>query len=685
MSPTASAARSLGFAALFLLAAVAGRLTIQEGTSFSLVWPAAGVAVVWFVAQRAAPWPALDWGLLVGITVAVNLATGAAIVPAVGFVVANAVQVRVFLAVFGRLRPDWRLGTAPPLGRQADLWRLLAATGACTVAGALIGPVVAGWYAGSWSWLAELVWLTRNGSSILLIGVLGLVLLDGAGLAERLRGLKLSGWAAVEFAALVACSIAAYVLAFAISHGLPLAFPLLLVTVWAGSRFPTTLVAVHGVVVGLLAVLFTLHDLGPFALVESPPLRALVAQAFVAMVAVLGPVLALGREERLALGRDLRAAAAASEAQAKLLSTIVDSISDALMVIGADGRILLRNPAAVSLFSGLARRSDFVGDNDEVVIAEPGGDPLTTADLPHAHALAGETVVGRDIAVRQPSAGIERILQVSAAPLPDDGAGRRAVVVYHDVTNDRRHRDELTAFAGVVAHDLLNPLTTVEGWTEALADTLDEHPEVPGARDCISRIRRGATRMRHLINDLLAYTTARDGALALARVSLAELVDEIVHARIDQATAAGLLPPRFAVGALHDVQADPVLARQLLDNLISNAIKYTAPGVVPHVTIGTEAVDDDRVRLCVADNGIGIPPGQHEAIFANFHRAHRDAGYAGTGLGLAICARIVERHGGTIMAADNPTGTGSRFVATLPAARGVKPPVRDVAATAVRR
>ncbi|GAA3395087.1 ATP-binding protein [Cryptosporangium minutisporangium] len=680
MSPAAALARSVGFACLFTLAAIGGRLTILEGASLSLVWPAAGVAVVWFVAQRGAPVPAVDWVLLVGVTLAVNLATGAAVVLAVGFVLANAVQIGVFLTLFGRLKPDWRRGDAPPLVRLGDLWRMIAATAASTVCGAIVGPTLASWYAGSWSWLGELVWLTRNISSILLIGILGLLLIGRVGVDERFRG-----WRLVELVALAVCSLAAYVVAFALPHGLPLAFPLLVVTVWAGARFPTPLVAVHGVVVGTVGVLFTLHGAGPFAAIESHPMRALVAQAFVAMVGVLGPVLALGRDEREALSQELRNAAAASAAQAKTLSTIVDSISDGLMVIGADGRILLRNPAAMNLFPGVSRRSEFVGDNSEIILAEPGGGPIDVADLPFTHALAGKTVVDRDLAVRQSATGIERIFQVSAAPLADDGSGRRAVVLYHDVTSDRRHRDELTTFAGVVAHDLLNPLTTVEGWTEALSELLAEHPEVPGARDGIVRISRGATRMRHLINDLLAYTTARDGALALARVSLDDLVDEIVSARIDQATAAGELPPRFSVGRLHDIEADPVLARQLLDNLISNAVKYTAPGTVPHVTIGTELLDDDRVHLTVTDRGIGIPPGQHEAIFANFHRAHRDAGYAGTGLGLAICARIVERHGGTIAASDNPSGPGARFTVTLPAARTPATGAAEPAAAAVGR
>jgi signal transduction histidine kinase len=125
--------------------------------------------------------------------------------------------------------------------------------------------------------------------------------------------------------------------------------------------------------------------------------------------------------------------------------------------------------------------------------------------------------------------------------------------------------------------------------------------------------------------------------------------------------------PRFSVGALDPVYADAVGLRQLLDNLVGNAIKYTAPGVIPRVTVSSTR-RGGMVEISVADNGIGIPAGQHEAIFNNFHRAHRNAGYSGNGLGLAICQRIVARHGGVITAQDNPGG-GSRFTFTLPATR----------------
>jgi signal transduction histidine kinase len=171
--------------------------------------------------------------------------------------------------------------------------------------------------------------------------------------------------------------------------------------------------------------------------------------------------------------------------------------------------------------------------------------------------------------------------------------------------------------------------------------------------------------MRHLINDLLNYTTARDATLVTADISLGDVVNDIAGARIDQAQSSGAPVPRFDLHDLHPVHADPVLVRQLLDNLISNAIKYTTSGDTPSIVITTRVIDN-QVAVEVTDTGIGIPAGQHQHIFDNFYRAHRSGPYSGTGLGLGICKRIVERHEGTITAADNPHQPGSRFTFTLP-------------------
>ncbi|SDT26894.1 sensor histidine kinase [Actinoplanes derwentensis] len=361
-----------------------------------------------------------------------------------------------------------------------------------------------------------------------------------------------------------------------------------------------------------------------------------------------------------------RARRVAADRDDTLMRAIVDAMAEGLAVVDSSGRVVLRNPAAAQLLGGQTSPGDQITDSSHYGLFHLDGTPLPDEDQPYARVMAGQAVERMDMLVRNPGIPEGRVISVTATAVSRSIGGRdAAVIVFHDVTAERRQRDELSAFAGVVAHDLLNPLTTVEGWTDTAADILDDpEPRIDLARDGLGRVTRAAGRMRGLINDLLAYTTSRDGDIAPVPVNLTELVGDIAAARTDAAVAAGTPVPEFTVGPLGDVRADRVLTRQLLDNLIGNAVKYTAPGVVPRLTV-TGALRDGSVEVTVADNGIGIPAGQHAAIFGNFHRAHRDAGYTGTGLGLAICKRIVERHGGVIAAADNPGG-GSRFTFTLP-------------------
>ncbi|SDT59747.1 sensor histidine kinase [Actinoplanes derwentensis] len=548
-----SLARTGVFAVAFLISVLAGRLTVMDASDLSMVWPAAGVAVVWFCAQRQAPVRWADAAALAVITLVVNTATGASLALAVVFTVANLVQIGVFLRLIDRWRPGLADGT---MRGPRDLWVLLGASFAATAAGAAAGPTGMWLITDQHSWSATLVWLARNTASILLIGGAGLTLPHA--LAVRRGAVVPSRARLAEYAALALCSGAAYWFGFVQDRHLPVTFLLIAVTVWVGVRFPTPFVVVHGLLVGTITMLITLSGHGSFADIADPATRAFVAQLFVAVVAVVGLALALGRDERDAL----IAALAAEKAQ-----------------------------------------------------------------------LAAQ-------------------------------------------------REELTSFAEVAAHDLLSPLTSISGWAEVATTAVEQLPANPSAdqaRDGLVRVSRSATRMRELIDDLLGYATAREAIVAPAVMDLAATLAEVTVARLDAAIAGGLPPPRFQVADLPPVRADPMLVRQLLDNLIGNAIKYTAPGVTPMLTV-TATGDGPMVRVCVADNGIGIPAGQHDQIFGRFHRAHPSLGYAGTGLGLGICKRIVERHGGTIVAGDNPGG-GSRFVFTLPSAAraGIPEPVQDSA------
>ncbi|GAB1695120.1 ATP-binding protein [Krasilnikovia sp. M28-CT-15] len=672
----AALARTAAFAAVFAAAFTAGRMTVMSGSSMALLWPAAGVAIVWFCAQCRSPILWADVLALITIGLVGNVVTGMGLGVSVALALANLVHVMVFVALLARRHPHlWGAGGTARLSAPRELGCVI---GISTVAAILSGAFA---YTAIWLLGGEITgsgfagWVTRQVASTIVIGTTGLWF--GPTLSTfRDRHGSLAGWwrdadrevravpalRVVEYLAVALCSAGAYLVGFVYDGGLPLAFPLIAVTVWAAIRLRTGFVVVQTVLVGGAAVLFTLHGEGPMATVADPQVRAWLAQLFVVLVAAVGLALALGRDERTQLMRELAAQKELEARHAALMSAVIDSMADGLSVIDADGRVELRNPAGVRLFGS----GTTVAEADRRV-RNLDGTPVTGDTMPSARALAGEKVDPLDVLVTDPDGHDPRIFRVSATPLSDGHGARRAVVLFHDVTGERRHRDQLAGFAGVVAHDLLSPLTAVEGWTDVAAESLDaapDHPALDRSRDSLTRVTRAATNMRGLINDLLAYSTARDAELARVPVDLTSMVAEIAANRTDAAVAAGRPVPQVTLGRLDPVHADVGAIRQVLDNLIGNAVKYTARGVTPAVTV-TSTRRDGIVEITVADNGIGIPAGQHEAIFDDFHRAHLGAGYAGTGLGLTICHRIVTRHGGTIAAEDNPFG-GSRFTFTLP-------------------
>jgi signal transduction histidine kinase len=664
MTASRSVARTAGFALLYVLATYAGRLTVMDSTNLSLVWPAAGILAVWFVVQRQSRWRWFDVAALAAITMAVNTATGASPALAAWFVVPNLVQALVFTYLFGRWLPG--LWTGPdggrPLSRLHELWRLIAAAAVSSAFGAALGPAGLWLLTGQYSGEAAAVWLARNTISVLLIGVAA----HRIGHLVRWRGPvpPVAVGRALEYTAVIAISALAYYVTFRLISGVPMVFYLLAVTIWAGLRLHTSFVILHTLIFGSVAVLVTLHGHGPFAAIPSHPVRALVAQLFVGTVAVVGLALALGRDERDGLLRRLRTSEKAATEQAQLMTTIVDAMAEGLGVIDENGRVLLRNPAAGDLLGGITSPTDHVATAGFYGFFHPDGTPLADEELHYRRAIAGETVKATDVLVRNAGVPGGRVISLTATPLPAQHDGlRRAVVVFHDVTADRRHRDELIAFAGVVAHDLLNPLATVEGWTEALEQ---QFADGSGAHS-LARIRRATARMGDLIDGLLAYTTARDAHLASTVVDLTELAEEVASGRRDHARSTGTAVPRFEIGRLGAVHADPVLTRQLLENLVGNAIRYTRPDSTPWITITSARDTHGFVRIHVDDNGMGIPADQRDAVFDNFHRAHPSAGYPGSGLGLTICRRIVERHGGSISAGDKDHG-GTRITFTLPTA-----------------
>jgi signal transduction histidine kinase len=275
------------------------------------------------------------------------------------------------------------------------------------------------------------------------------------------------------------------------------------------------------------------------------------------------------------------------------------------------------------------------------------------------------------------------MLAQMAKTLSEELAARRA-----SEARLREREAEVTAFAGMVAHDLKAPLRAVSGYTVMLrGDLIDAVGDLDApALDKMDRILAATERMRRLVDDQLAFATARERILTLQPVDLEAMIAEIVTDLRPSSPASVESPAVVNVGPLPAVRADPVMCRQLLENLIGNALKYVQPGRAARVQVSAGAgclLPVEMVHVEIADQGIGIPPGQHEKLFTAFYRAHPE--FPGTGLGLAICQRVVDRHGGTIEVTDNPGG-GSVFHFTLPAASvlpsgalaGSVPPIPEI-------
>jgi light-regulated signal transduction histidine kinase (bacteriophytochrome) len=236
-----------------------------------------------------------------------------------------------------------------------------------------------------------------------------------------------------------------------------------------------------------------------------------------------------------------------------------------------------------------------------------------------------------------------------------------------------RSNRELQDFAYVASHDLQEPLRKVSVFGERLkakcSDALGDE-----GRDFLDRMQKATARMQGLINDLLNFSRVTTKSQPFASVDLNQVVRDVVtdlEARIEQTGG------RVEAGQLPTIEAEPLHMRQLLQNLIGNALKFRRPDTAPVIKVAAESCQAppaagsrstaprEMVRLTVSDNGIGFDEKYTERIFQVFQRLHSRAEYEGTGMGLAITRKIVEHHDGEITARSKP-GEGATFLVTLP-------------------
>jgi len=344
---------------------------------------------------------------------------------------------------------------------------------------------------------------------------------------------------------------------------------------------------------------------------------------------------------------------------------LLESAPDAIVIVNPRGRIDLANAQMESLFG--YTRPELIGQTIDMLVPERfrgahAGHRSGFTGAPKRRAM-GE---GRELFGLRKD-GSEFPVEISLSPMEGpDGISVTAAI--RDVTERKaaehklvqtiaelkRSNDELEQFAYVTSHDLQEPLRMVTSYTQLLATRYSDRLD-GDAREFIAYAVDGSTRMRRLIQDLLAYSRAgtseeprgRISSEAALTVALANL-----EGAIQESSAIVTHDPLPTVSMRHSQLV------QVFQNLIGNAIKYRSEHI-PRIHI-TASLHPQGYVFSVQDNGIGIDPEQFQRIFIIFQRLHGRNAYSGTGIGLAICRKLVERHGGRIWV-DSEPGQGSTF------------------------
>lgn len=339
------------------------------------------------------------------------------------------------------------------------------------------------------------------------------------------------------------------------------------------------------------------------------------------------------------LGSRLRESQARVSAQRELLDGAIGALAEGVACIDQLDRVVYANAAY----------RQFAGGGAEVV-----GQPYYRYLSADVVGLA-VTALKDDRPVDPLSLRFEhrrRHLRVALAP----GGDGITVLVLHDLTELIRAESARRDFLSAVSHELKTPLTAIIGFADTLLDGALEQPAV--ARSMVEGVVRHSTRLLELVRDVLTLSRLEHGAW----VERPETVDWAGLLRTvldDHRTAAEAKHIQLAYDGPEELfgRADPELVRQLVGNLVSNAVRYNRPAGQVWIRLASEP--DDRLRLVVQDTGIGIPLEHQERIFERFYRvdSHRSRAVGGTGLGLAIVKHLAEVLGGTVELTSDPSGT----------------------------
>jgi len=354
------------------------------------------------------------------------------------------------------------------------------------------------------------------------------------------------------------------------------------------------------------------------------------------------------------------------ETLAAEMNATLNAVADGLIIYNPTGDIIRINAAA-------DRMLHFTAEELRATVQErwaarhlllPDGTPLPLDQIPSALALNGQTVLGKVLMIPQ-TAGTPLWVSASAGPIyAPDGRLLGAVSTYTDITPLHQLQEQRELFIHMVSHDLRLPLTVVQGHAQLLQEDVETLHLQETMLPSIAAILRAAQRMNGMIQDLIDSARAETGEL--------QLQCELVDLRAYLPNYLERMRTAIEVDRLHlalpddlpPVSADYARLERIITNLLTNALKYSAPDTPVIIRAQRE---DASVVVSVTDHGRGIAPEDISHLFERYYRVNRDHDTEGIGLGLYITKRMVEAHGGRIWV-ESEVGQGSTFTFTLPVA-----------------
>ncbi len=262
---------------------------------------------------------------------------------------------------------------------------------------------------------------------------------------------------------------------------------------------------------------------------------------------------------------------------------------------------------------------------------------------------------------------------LTAKKIADDNLQKQAEILVQKNADLEKLNKELQSFAYVASHDLQEPLRKIQFFGNLIVQKESDNLSDTG-KDYFRRMQDASKRMQSLIEDLLSFSRTNDAERVFEKVDLKKIVNEVIY---EMRELINEKAAKINVGDMMPAEIIPFQFRQLVQNLVSNALKFSNKNEAPQIEITASCVKESEIpntlptkniqyiKLTVKDNGIGFEAEYKERIFDIFQRLHGKHEYKGTGIGLAICKKIVENHNGLIKAESIP-GEGSSFIVYFP-------------------